>query len=554
MKGNSILNSLRITSALAIVAGTWAMLFEVYYFQDFSLEIYFARLALAVIATIIFLFSYRPFGSKHSTWLVHLLILSLISSFLITIFNLPETVFINSHMLSLLVFTIAIIFGWDAKNQVIVAIYYNILFAVTIFSVDEGIFHFPNLFSIVLFVSFISLLSVGVSSMIYSMRMKYFERNEEIKFLFSNAPIGICKLDLNGNVITANKHFHDLLAVSDVKSDTVKNFSNLLIQKKIITKTIERSSYQWTNLQFVNDNVENYLNISTKLLTRKSNKSFIELIVGDETEVKMAERARNHALKRLAEESERREKITQKAIEQKNQKIGLLAKINHEVRTPLNSVLSFFDLIDNDMLKSPEELKDFASSVKISAENLLQTINNFIDYAKIETGHMQVEPEYFNLADIVESVATLLKPLAASKRNEMDIDISGILTNVVRTDQNKLRQILINLIGNSNKFTTGGRIHLKISTESVNGDNFLLAEIEDNGIGIPDSKIENIFKPFKSGNNLRENEFSSGLGLAICNEFVEMLKGSIDLNSSENNGTVVKVRIPVETQPSGQLI
>ncbi len=548
MSNESLLNSLRMTAALAIVAGSWALLFEVFYFHVFHFELYFARLFLTIVAVGIFFLSYRPFAGKYATWLVHILIVSLILSFLVTLYKIPETVFINSQLLSLLVFTIAIIFGWDAKNQIIVAIYYNMLFAVTIISSDNAIFHFPNLFSTVIFVSFISLLSVGASSLIYSMRLKFHERNEEIKFLFSNAPIGMCKLDLKGNVLTSNKCFNELFGKPEEYNSFGIDFINKIKSKKIIESTLQNGSYEGSGVELGRGEEMLYYNLSVKLITI-DNKKFIELIVWDESEVKQAERARNHALKRLMEESQKRESITKKAIEQKNQKIGILAKINHEVRTPLNSILSFFELIENDMIKSPDELKDYGASVKISAENLLYTINNFIDYAKIETGHIRLDEDYFNLFDVADSVITLLNPLASTKRNELVLDTSKVTTNVLKTDGNKFRQVLINLIGNSIKYTSEGKIKVVLETfEDDEKKHKLSATVEDSGIGITKHNIDDVFKPFESNQRVDLQDFSSGLGLAICKEFIEMLGGKIWIESEHKKGTGIGFTIPVEVR------
>ena len=182
-----ILSSLRILSALGIIVGSWSLIFEIYFFQEFIIKIYFARIIFTIIALFIFGLSYKPFIIKYTTLLTHIFLISLISSFVITIHEIPKTIFINSQILSLLVFTTAIIFSWETKNQIIVAIYYNLLFASSIIFNHSDIYHLPNLLSLVIFVSLISFLSIVASFINYNLRNNLFliskKHNESINLL-----------------------------------------------------------------------------------------------------------------------------------------------------------------------------------------------------------------------------------------------------------------------------------------------------------------------------------------------------------------------------------
>ncbi|MBN1301460.1 MAG: hypothetical protein JW995_09625 [Melioribacteraceae bacterium] len=538
---------LRIASAISIVGGTWSLIFEVYFFKGFQIEIYFARVAFTVIASIIFLLSYREFVEKHSTYLIHLLLISLISSFLITIYKIPNTVFINSQLLSLLIFTSAIVFSWEVKQQIIVAIYYNLLFAASIFYTDRAIFQFPNLFSMVLFVCFISFLSVATSAVTFNLRKKYRMKSEEINFLFSNAPIGICRIDLVGNVLTSNRYFDMMIdAGNDSKSKNFFSFLNDLQLVNIIkTETLENSRIQQLNCTVENQSLQKYLKISTKLIKSEGMEDSIECLIIDETQERRIEKLKNDALRKLFNETREKEKLTKKALMEKNQKIKLLAKINHEVRTPINSILSFFELIELNMLKSIEEVKDFASSVKLSAESLLQTINNFIDFTKIEAGKLTIDNELFNIKDVLESVVVLLNPLCKMKGNKLSVRLDNLDTTIVYTDVNKYRQILINLVGNSNKFTANGEIIISVSTQQGNENNYeIVTKVRDTGVGIPQDKINEIFAPYESKISGLSKESSSGLGLTICKEFLEMMKGKINVRSKVNFGSEFEFIIP----------
>ena len=172
------LYSLRILSALGIMIGCWALLFEIYYFREFSIAIYFARISFTIIALIILALSFRNNAGKYAAILTHIILLSLFSSFVITIYKIPATVFINSQILSLLIFTSALIFSWETKHQIIAAIYFNVLYAVSIIFNDPGIYRLPNLFACVLFVCIISFLSVAASLVIHKLRDKLLQESK----------------------------------------------------------------------------------------------------------------------------------------------------------------------------------------------------------------------------------------------------------------------------------------------------------------------------------------------------------------------------------------
>lgn len=427
------LYSLRILTAVGIIVGCWSLMFEIYFFREFTVEIYFARIIFTLIALTIFIFSYRNTARKFSTLLTHVYLISLFSSFVITIYKIPATVFINSQILALLIFTSALIFSWETKHQIIAAIYYNLLFAISIIFNDPRIYRLPNIFSFVIFVCLISFLSVATSFVVHNLRNK------------------------------------------------------LLLEAKI----------------------------------------------------------REEAVSLLLNETIEKEKIAQEALTEKKQKIELLAKINHEVRTPINSILMFFEMLEDGSLSSQDEIKKYSKSVKTSLQRLLNTINNFIDYAKIETGKVEVENDLFNLNEEVENTVELLKPIAHSMNNELEIINNNHSRILVFSDPVKYRQILINIIANALRFATGGIIKVTFENIQKSEDLYeIITSVEDTGPGIPEDKLGSIFNPFVS---LREGDkinYGSGLGLSICNEFVHMLNGVINVESTIGVGTKFTITIP----------
>lgn len=547
----SNINPLRILSAISIVAGAWSMLFEIYFFQGFQIELYVARVSFTLLAAIIFAFSFKELDRKIEILLTHALILGLIGSFVFTILMIPTTIYINSQILSLLIFTFAIIFSWEVTQQIIVAIYYNLLFAASIFYSDKNIFQLPNILSLVIFVSFISLLSVAASAVIYKNRKKYIEKTNEIKFLFDNASVGILRIDEQGKIISANRNLLNLFNIEDteIEHNIYDYLAPLEKERELLKEKINAGKYDLLEERIIDKTGEmKHLQITAQKIEDINTTGTIQCIITDKTKEKKAEREKNLALEKLFEEVREKELIAQQVIEDKNQKIKLLAKINHEVRTPLNAILVYFDLIENDQVNSIEEFQEFAKTVKISTESLLQTINNFLDFAKIDADKIEVEAETFNLVDELNSVIKLLGYLADVSENRL-ILISEINGNIsINTDKHKYRQILINLIGNAIKFTKKGSITVtvKIKSESKTGG-ILTTVIQDTGRGIPPDMIEKMFEPFQGAGNW-SGTYSTGLGLTICNEYVDLLGGTLTAESEYGVGTTVTFSIPYRTE------
>lgn len=542
------LKSLRILSAIGIIVGSWSLIFEIYFFHRFLLEIYFARLTFTLIALGVFILSYRHISKRTSNVLIHIFIISLISSFVITIYQLPKTIYINSQILSLLIFTIAIIFSWEMKNQIIVAIYYNLLFAASIALNDQNIYLLPNLFSLIIFVSLISTLSVAVSFVNYNLRKKYAIRTEEIDFLFNSIPVGICRTEMNGKVITSNRYFLDLFGIDNHSKEY--NILSLITddQFKEYFDKVCRTEH---NIEKHNAVVENrtgaslYLKISAKKILNDTFKRSIEFIFDDETREALLAKEKDDAAQQFLKETKEKERIAQEALLEKKRKLEMLAKINHEVRTPLNSILIYFEMIEDGFLISLDEIKKYSKSVKTASQSLLQTINNFVDYVKIETGKIEVENELFNIVEELESITLLLQPLAITKNNELLFVIDECSKNLVFTDAVKYRQVVINLVANSIKFTNNGVIKITMSVIYKADDDYeIITAVSDSGSGIPQEKLGSIFDPFVSLKEGDKTSYSSGLGLTICREFVSMLNGEIIVESGVGKGTKFTLKIP----------
>ncbi len=218
-------------------------------------------------------------------------------------------------------------------------------------------------------------------------------------------------------------------------------------------------------------------------------------------------------------------------------KSEFLASMSHEIRTPMNGVLGMLGLLAKTSLSDDQSRK--LGVAKNSAQALLALINDILDFSKVEAGKLDLEEVDFNLREQLEDISQTMAYKAYEKGLEFNLDVSGITESRVLGDPSRLRQILINLIGNAIKFTSAGEILVRASLSKITEDSFKLkCEVIDTGIGIPDDKIGGLFESFTQVDSSVTRKFGgTGLGLAICKKLAELMGGGVYVTSEQGAGS-----------------
>jgi len=227
-------------------------------------------------------------------------------------------------------------------------------------------------------------------------------------------------------------------------------------------------------------------------------------------------------------------------------KSDFLANMSHELRTPLNAILGYTELILDEIYgEVPAEIRDVQERVQHSGRHLLGLINDVLDLSKIEAGRMELSPTEYAVQDIVDTVSSSLRSLAAEKGLEFGTGAQADIP-VAFGDGQRITQCLMNLAGNALKFTRQGRVEIWVECQRET----LVYRVSDTGVGIPQHQLESIFVEFQQADATITNEFGgTGLGLSITKKFVEMHGGRIWVESELGQGSTFFFSIPLRLEP-----
>jgi len=224
-------------------------------------------------------------------------------------------------------------------------------------------------------------------------------------------------------------------------------------------------------------------------------------------------------------------------------KSEFLANMSHEIRTPMNGIIGFTDIL---LDSNPTyEQQEYLNILKHAANNLLNLINDILDFAKIEAGKLKMEVAEFKLKPFLKEITELLRPEIEKKGLKFECIEKEELPMELQSDPVRLRQCLFNLLGNALKFTDEGHIFLTVSRELIDEKAFIRFDIEDTGIGIPEDKKDMIFSKFLQVDGTTTRKHGGvGLGLAITKELLERLSGKLILESTHGKGSMFSILIP----------
>ncbi|MCG8569720.1 MAG: ATP-binding protein [Spirochaetes bacterium] len=360
------------------------------------------------------------------------------------------------------------------------------------------------------------------------------ESEKKYRGIFESTLEGIFQIDDNGRFITINTAFARIFGY--------KTAADLLAQHKNISTVLEFSSFheiyqiiEFSEKQHIkdveiithkSDGIEMNLMLNMHPLTNEENQAlFYQGIIEDITIKK-----RNQQLR-----------IDKEAAEKANQaKSEFLANMSHEIRTPLNAILGFSEILES--VIENQEQKQYLDSISASGKTLLTLINDILDLSKIEAGKLELQYNTMRISNVSEELRTVFALKAESKGIKLIIETSPDLPESIVFDEIRLRQILLNIMGNAVKFTQQGYVKLSIQGNIKQNQPEMVdiyIAVEDTGIGIPADQQESIFQSFTQQKGQSYQQFGgTGLGLAITRRLVNMMNGEISVESHVGVGSV----------------
>jgi two-component system sensor histidine kinase/response regulator len=362
------------------------------------------------------------------------------------------------------------------------------------------------------------------------------ESGELVKLLLEGAPEAIYGIDTLGQTTFCNNACLKMLGYEAASELLGKNLHNLAHHTKA-----GGAPYPIEECQIYQafKNGED-THVDGEILWRRNGSSFPtecwsrpirhgEAIIGSVvTFIDITER-------KLAVEALRRAKVT--AEEASRAKSEFLANMSHEIRTPLNGVIGMTNLALETELT--QEQREYLDTVKLSADSLLSVINDVLDFSKLEADRSDLDISDFDLRENLETTMRTLALRADQKGLELLCEVAPEVPKMVRGDPNRLRQIVVNLVGNAIKFTSKGEVAVKVNANGTEGAiSFLQFTVSDSGIGIPPEKLKLVFEPFtQADSSTTRNYGGTGLGLAISTRLVEMMGGRIWVESQPGEGS-----------------
>ncbi len=363
----------------------------------------------------------------------------------------------------------------------------------------------------------------------------YFQR------LFESSPAAIALLNIGGEVTRVNRKFIEMFGYS----------SEELINRRLTDVIVPEEDKETVRRDYIGVR-EGRTITRNAVRIKKGNEEVFVSIISTPIEIEEGQLGIYLIYTDITKQKQYEEKLKiakEKAEEADRLKTAFLNNLSHEVRTPMNAIVGFSELLTKEVL-SIEERNKYLSAIGKSTSTLLALINDIVDIAKIETGELNVDNQKFELNSLLDELETqYTSELNTLQKKRIELKVTkGVKQDLfINTDQLRLKQILTNLISNALKFTSKGYIEYGyIINEKINELYFF---IKDTGVGIDEKDIEIIFERFRQVDVSSKRKYGgSGLGLAISKELVKLLGGKIGVESVPGKGTMFWFTLPMEEQ------
>lgn len=384
-------------------------------------------------------------------------------------------------------------------------------------------------------------------------RLKLLERsltNEEQNILKAQG-------DISGPAVTVQRQIVDMVYADDMEqAHELLTKQAIPLQELVMGQLTNLYDYQERSLENAIEQAEkNYTSTRKWVLIF----SIVAGIVGSFIAMFIiwrniqSTRVRENNLKQIEDANTRLELERNRAEKANISKSQFLANMSHELRTPLNAIIGYSELLKEELGRNdlPATYCNDCDRINDSGKHLLNLINEVLDLTKIEAGKMTMTSSEFRVDELVDTVVDIILPLAEKRGNTIETNFK-LATAKLTTDETKLKQILMNVVSNANKFTKNGNIKMDVKAIVENGIRWFEFNIEDNGIGISQDNLQHIFEPFEQADDSNTRNYEgTGLGLTITKRFCEMLNGSVWVESEVEKGTVIHIRIPDQQIVSG---
>lgn len=475
----------------------------------------------------LYLYMYSHNANVHSR---HFVFLVYLGSYLFTTQIIWALAYNDFHIFYMVMFFLTVqTCGFSFRNERQTLWYYIFV----LFGSVIGIFAVANLtFIDKVFYSGLILVTMVLSFLVSRLKCRYLYnmkiKESLMKSLVTQTENGIFLTDMYGNIVDLNNQAEEVFGYS--RSELIDCDFKILRKQDLTQEEINDGLVQLRESRFWNthsvllkkNGEEVPVSISISLIYSGATK-FMVYRVQDISALKESEA-------RILEEKEKAEN----AAKAKSQ---FLAVMSHEIRTPLNGVIATASLLQNSNLD--REQMEYVDTIKKSGNSLLMLINDILEFSKMESGKMQLDPHNASVTDVLFDVMDLLRPHADAKGLKIHVQIGQDVPDKLWMDSHRLKQVLMNLIGNAIKFTEKGSVTVICENIGIIKRQIKLNfVVRDTGIGIHPDKIHQLFKSFSQVDSSTSRKFGgTGLGLAISKQLVEMMEGEVKVSSNLNMGS-----------------